>query len=420
MVLKKGTNRVLNNKSKFYVYSVFENLLILLTNGAIIQTFLLEKNFSGEMVGNFLAILTLAQAFFILSFSKKSDNIKNIISTMAYIRFLEIPLCILLVFMCFMSTSNVFLMYILLIAVGLLYSVSKGVNSVLSYKLPYSIIDINEYGAVSSISGVLVGIFCTIFSILLSYMQVKFEYMSIMKIAYIMAFPMVFITIISIKTMKNINGKLFENTRPTVNNEKEKKYNILKYKPFKALIIPNLLRGFNSGIIGMAVTIGYFIGSIDSKSAGIIVIVTNIMTILGCLIYFKINNKLEDKVIILISSIVIACSLPLMIVFNTALFIVFYSILYLFYSVINYAVPVIVTKIVDYHIVGQYSAGRMLLHTLGTAIAGFVCVGMMNLFGAVWTLILSGATQLISAIVYYIYLSDRKNITKCDIWRLAT
>ena len=38
----------------------------------------------------------------------------------------------------------------------------------------------------------------------------------------------------------------------------EQKINILKYKPFYALIIPNFIRGFVLGIIQLAVTIRYY------------------------------------------------------------------------------------------------------------------------------------------------------------------
>ena len=66
------------------------------------------------------------------------------------------------------------------------------------------------------------------------------------------------------------------------------------------------------------------------------------------------------------------------------------------------AIPVMVFRIVDYDTVGQYSAWRMMVHTLGIAIAGFICIPMLELFGGVLTLILTGAMLLICAIAYYV------------------
>ena len=80
----------------------------------------------------------------------------------------------------------------------------------------------------------------------------------------------------------------------------------------------------------------------------------------------------------------------------------------LFYNVVNYAVPAAVVKFVDYDVAGQYNAGRMILHTLGISLAGFVCVAMFELFGPLLTLIFSGCCQLFSGLGYYMFLKKLK------------
>ena len=89
---------------------------------------------------------------------------------------------------------------------------------------------------------------------------------------------------------------------------------------------------------------------------------------------------------------------------STVLFLLFYGIAYFFVNMISYAVPVAVVKIADYEIMGQYSAGRMLLNTLGTSIAGFVCIPMFKLFGPLISIIISAALQLFSGFSYYLYM----------------
>ena len=66
------------------------------------------------------------------------------------------------------------------------------------------------------------------------------------------------------------------------------------------------------------------------------------------------------------------------------------------------AVPVMVLRIVDYDTVGQYTAWRMMIHTSGTAIAGFICIPMLEMFGGIVTLASAGIMLLICAIAYYI------------------
>ena len=90
---------------------------------------------------------------------------------------------------------------------------------------------------------------------------------------------------------------------------------------------------------------------------------------------------------------------------NTAVFIAFYGVAYFFLHLINTAVPIVIVKIVDYDVIGQYSGWRMLLHTLGISISGFVCIPLFNLIGVIPTMVLSGGTQLISGIAYHIHLT---------------
>jgi predicted MFS family arabinose efflux permease len=154
----------------------------------------------------------------------------------------------------------------------------------------------------------------------------------------------------------------------------------------------------------MAITIGYYTEHIDSISANYVIIITNALTILGSFAFSKIARYMLDKNIILLCSIVLAVLLPILTVFDTGVFLVVYAVIYFFLIILNNIVPVTVTKIIDYKVAGQYSAGRMLLNTLGTSLAGFLCVPMFKAIGVIPTLAISGGMQLVSGIGYYIVL----------------
>lgn len=186
-------------------------------------------------------------------------------------------------------------------------------------------------------------------------------------------------------------------------------YSVLKYKPFTILIPANLLRGFCAGVIGMTVTIGYYSDCLDSSSASVLVVITNIITFLGCTVYSKVSSKPHDRLTILISSIAVVLFLPAMLFFkSTAAFLIFYGITYFFVVHINYAVPVAVTRLVPYEISGKYNAGRMLLNTLGTSLASALCIPMFDIIGAIPTLILCAAMQLVSGVMYYYVLKAER------------
>ena len=387
-----------SNKIKYCLYEVFTHIITLLTSGAVIQSFLLENGLSEESVGVFLSIIQTVSVVIMLLYSRIADRIRSLITSFAYVRFLELPLCAFLLYLCFCNFENIRTTLIFLTVLGVLFGISKGISNVLAYKLPYVIIDIADYGSVTSVAGICGGIATIVFSLILTVIQSRMDYFASMKYAYGFNIIVFFMCVLTVRLMKP-QGKY-----QTAEKKVQKKINLLKYKPFSYLLLPNLMRGFSAGIIGLAVTVGYYTGHIDKDSAGVIVVITYATTILGCLTFLKTNKKTDLKLIILISSIAVGIFLPMLVVYNTSMFFVAYTFLYFFYVIINYAIPFAVTKIVDYDVMGQYSALRMLLHTLGIALAGFVYISLFKLFGVLPTLIISGGMQLISGISYWFFL----------------
>ena len=389
----------MSNKIKYYAHQVLSSLIILLTSGAVLQTFLIEYGLSEQQVNVYSSVMQIFQVATILFFSKIADRAKNIIRMSALMRLFELPMVILLFVLCFFTEISVTPVLVIIFALGLLYNFSMGSRSVVDYKLPYNIIDISDYGKVTAFGGILIGIFSVLFSLALSFFQSKTEYFLSMKIVFVVSAVMIFAYIAVTGLMKQ--------TYKMPPLEKKQKTNIFKYKPYTKLIIPNLARGFSGGVVGLAVTIGYFTGVIDKTSSSYIVIITSAMTIFGCLVYSFISKKVNDGILHLTLGIAMAVLLPLLCLGGTVFFLVAYAVIFFVKIIIDYAVPVTLTKVIDYRIAGQFSAWRMLLNTLGSSLAGFVCIPLFNLIGVTPTMILAGLLMLVCGAGYFLFL--RKN-----------
>ncbi len=388
----------MKNIRKFYLYSILWSLVVLVTSGSVAQTFLLEYGFAEERVTSFISFMQIVQVLTILGFSKWSDKIASVVRAMARAHLLDVPLCALLAVFCFIPAEKMPLAFVLLMTVGALYSISVGINNVLVYKLPYLVMDMSYYGKYIAVSGALIGIVSVAFSIVSHYVQLAVGFMTAMKATYIITLVMWLAMLFAMRTMKETPAAL-----PEKNKEK---IDLLRYGPFVKLILPNVMRGFALGIIGMGITIGYYTELIDGVSANYVIIITNALSIVGSFAFSKAAKYMRDKNIIFISAAVITALLPFLTVGGTSLFLVFYAVIYLFLIILNNAVPVTVTKIIDYKVAGQYSAGRMLLNTLGTSVAGFVCVPLFEALGVVPTLVLTAVIQILSAIGYYAVLTS--------------
>ena len=378
----------MSQKAKYIINNVLWTFLSTVLIGAMLQTFLLEKGFSEDKVGQYVSLMQFVQMSVILIFSKFVDKIKNVIRLTAVSNLLYLPMLVLMSTMCF-SGSN----FTLLTIFGVIAYIAVGLYNVLTYKIPYHIMDMKNYGKWTGISGGIAAVILLVLTSVLSIVQKSMRYFNTMKYFYPFATVCALIFAIMTASYKDIGFS-------TV-TEKKKKISLLKYKPFTILILPNLIRGFCAGIIGMAVTIGYASDKLNSVTAGILIVITQTVSIPANYFYTKMADK--EPMLILINSFGLLGAVSLMGRLNSTGFLICYGIAYFCLMIINVAVPVLVTRIVDYEVAGQYNGWRILLNTVGTFSASVLCVPMLKLFGPTATWIIAGLMQVISGIVYYVY-----------------
>lgn len=384
------------NRTKFFLYTILSLIATTVITGSVLQTFMLEKGFSEESVGLYFSIMQMIQIVTMLFLSKWVDGIKNVIKATASMYIFYIPFVLCLAILCFIDVDGMFL---ILTGIGIVVNLAIGLINVLTYKIPYHIMDMKNYGTWSGIAGILSGVVAFAFSVLLTFLQKKFAYFEAMKYIFAIALIASSLLVIVVFSYKRVENNV------NISRDK-KKIPILKYKPFTVLIFPNLLRGFCCGILSMAVTIGYFTDLLDNFSSSLLLIVTQVASILGCVAYTCFANK--EKFLLLICSIGVVITMPLMVMKNTTFFLVFYGIAYIFITIINNAVPSAVVRIIDYEVSGQYNGNRMLLHTAGSFFASLFCGPMLKIFGPFLTMIITGVAQLVSGMVYFWYLRKRK------------
>lgn len=384
----------MKNEIKLHIQCFLYSLIVFILNGTLLQTFLLENGLDEQTVTFSLSVLQIVQMLTIFLFSGIVDKLNRLKKVTALSFLICLPLNIYFLCLSFTPGTQTPIPFLIF---GIAFNIFLGLYNVISYKLPYCVIEIERYGIFTAYSGLFCGIITFLASVGIVALQGNFSYFTVMRMMYILS--LIFIGLVIIVTFC-----MEETAPPAIKAETRKSRNILKYKHFTALIIPNILRGFCFGIIGMASTIGYYTGDINSASASILVTITAISSIASSLAYTLLNRKVKEKHTLIFSSIFVFIFLALMIVFNnTTAFLVFYGFAYFFFNLINTAVPIIVVKIVDYDVVGQYSGGRMLLHTLGISLSGFVCIPLFKLIGVFPTILLAGIAQIISGVIYYTY-----------------
>ena len=398
----------MNNNLKYLMRGTIFSIASLFITGSIIQAFMLEKNIKEKSVAYYVSALQIVQVSVMLLISPVVDRFKNIIKLKSVLILFQVTYTALLAFIAVSPWMKSETKYAFILIGGIIISVVQAVNNIIYYKVPYLILDLNDYGHLNGKVGILSGIIGALFSALLSYLTGIFNYNKVMFVMFIIASAAIILTFLTVISYKPINELERKGTK-----DQKKNINIFKYKPFYILLLPNLLRGFAAGIFGTAMTIGFYVGVTDKSSGSTMALVLQIATLVSSYVYtITSKRKLDDK-ILLISSIMMTISISFMLVGgNLTVFYVMYLIASFFINIVNNAVPTAVVKIVDYDHIGQYTTWRMLCHTLGGAVASAVAMSMIDLLGGILTMVIAALCQLISGSVYYIYIQILKKQNK--------
>ena len=391
VILLKG------NYSKYLIISTLYNTALIFFTGSVIQGFMLECGISEENVSFFVSAMQMVQAVIMLLMSGYIENTKRIIKIYAASVILQLILPTVLVIFALKSDIGVNPIFYTLLGIGGITSIMQGVYSILSYKVPYHVIDMNNYGKIIGIAGILNCILSAVASLLLSVSIAGRDYFK--SVSWFFAASSIAIAIAGIVAFT------YKEKIPEREKSEKKKINLLLYRPFSLLIVPNVLRGLSAGIFGVAAVIGVSFKIIDGTMSGTLTFLAQLGMLVGNFLYLRLNKKISDEKTILLTSIIYAIFLPMLILRKaTNVFFVVYLILNIALIPINIGVPVAVTKIVSYNCIGQYSAWRMLIHTAGVSLGGFLSVYMIKWMGGFYTLLIAGLCQLISGIGYYIIM----------------
>lgn len=390
-----------NNKYKLYINTAAYNIAVNLMSGSVLQSFLLEKGINSANVSIFFAALQAVQVLTMLGISGYIEKSKNIMKMYFWSNLVQVCFTFGLTVFCFNIVPKKE-MLVIIYALGVISNIFQGICMVLSYKVPYYIMDIKDYGYLTGISGVVSGVTGTAFSFFLTVCISRYKYYNTMAVFFTIGTLMLIISSLTVAA--------YHTKQPSVIKEHTKNVTIFKYKPFYSLLMPNLLRGFSYGILQMSTIIGYHCKIISASSAGILTMLLFLATTLGSYVYAKISLNGDNGKIIILLSILIMVIMPLMVAGGTMQFYIIFFASQFIAIVIGVAVPTVVTEIVDYNHIGKYTAWRMLLHTGGISLAGVLITPMLNSGGAFFTLIIAAAAQLISGIVYYLYLKKTKSV----------
>ena len=396
-------NTTKKNITLFYFQQVFYSVAQLISFGTIFCTFMLEYGISETEISFCTSVFQIIQTATMLIISRATENKKIVLKGIGVCYFSYALIIAAMLFLSIKNNVPVRASYVILFTVGSVVSLFVGLHNVLSYKQPHLIMDIKNYGKIIGQVGVISGILGIAVSTAMSFLCNNYDYFNVMT------FVCIFGIILAVAA--GLIAFLYKPMDNEIVSKSENSTNIFRYKPFYQLFIPNLLRGFSTGIFNLIAVIGYYCEILDSAGAVALVTASQIATLISSQCFSFISQKNKNGILCLISGIVCLVLFPSRAAGDSkTLFIVFYFIAFVFFNFINNTIPVMVALHIDYNCLGQFTAWRMGIYTLGTAIGGACVPILLKWMGGFNTLLMAGITMLVCSVGYYVF--DRKASAK--------
>lgn len=389
-----------------YLISALFNVLSLVITGGIIQSFLLENGVDARRVSVFVSAMQVSEvgAMVLLApFFEKEENLFRL-GSIFYLFMLPVTAAITVISL--VRGFSVDARFWIMMATGFITYMGIGLASMNGYKLPYKIFDINDYGRICAVAGMITGVISIVSSAVLTRAIEAGDYHSTMAaVGVLCSLIILFCSWLWLKFREvDVNADRMQKTG--------RKIRLLSYRPFTLLILPNIFRGLGTGAFNLFTAVGYHMGRIDSVTAGLMVTLGNIAMFLSYFVYRRLALKRIDAELILVSSTALFLLMPMAFVGNNVkVFLIVYALAFFFKVMLEMLCPVAIVPIVDYEIMSQYTAWRVALCLLGIAVAGVITIPLIDRFGVILTMagygLLLFAGGLISLVVIRKLLKEK-------------
>ncbi len=395
----------MSNYIKYYLRSAFYNVAILFTSVSVIQIFLAHLGVDSIPLGIFTSLLSVVNVLTNIVFSPFADRFHPVKGYMALLC-LPMGVCLfLLIPMCFAAELSVNTVFFLTAGICLLQMFFIALYGVFAFKLPYSIIDIRDFGRFSSIDGIIIGIATTLASFVLTEFLGRYDYFTVMAVGFGIGGGCMLVAALLNAALDTSRDKTQTVVQQSVRQTDAKQGmldnlgKILHMASFRKLILPNFLRGVHMGMLSVVAVIAIACGN-STETASRVVTVTFLGSILGSVVYMVASRHMESRRLCLLGSI-ITCAGVLLPFCKDTLFLAVYFVTIMGKYMIDYAVPSQVYAMIPADIACLYQTWRMVITTSGNVLAAAVSGVFIEHISVTGFLVIATVCQGISGVCYY-------------------
>lgn len=388
----------MNNFAKYYIRNIFYSTAVMFSSGSVIQIFLNNLGVDSVWIGIYTSLMSVINVVTSMCFSAYADRYTDVKRALSKFT-LPIGLCfIFLIPLCYVTTLPAVLSFTVITVVSIIQTLFIALYGAIEYKLPYSIIDMEYYGRLISVNGIISGVSGALTSFILSALIDRYPYFIVMSVGFAAGTVLMLMSCLMNLTFK-IRPYNFiippERKKSVIQSFSE----IVRLKSFRCLIIPNFLRGIYTGILNITAVVAVAIG-FSSGTAANLVTISFAANIIGSLIFMTASKRVFNRTLCLIGSI-LTCFLIFASSDSEKLLFIGYFIATVGKIMVDYSVPAQVYEIISPDIACMYHSWRMIITTSGIAFSSAVSGFLIDNIPIYLILAIASLCQLISGICYF-------------------
>ncbi len=399
----------MTNFGRYFGRSIFYSGATIVSTGTVVQVFLAHAGVGESAIGVHTAMMSFVNVMASIVLSGAASSPKG--SPRQYIqRIVRLyPLaavCLaMMAALCLMPGLAAGAVFAVMLLSGMLLSFFTAFITVLEHRLPYLIIARGEYDRLSSVNGLITGVTCTLMSLALSAALDRFAYDPVMFAAFLLGALFMCFAGWFVHEYR-VQADAFTGQAAGFRGEHlamDAVRNLTNSRSFRALLLPNFLRGCATGILNMAAVVALNMGY-DSALTGAMVTVSFLASMVGSLLYFWVSGHLRRGNLALIAvGAALMGAMLLMRPDAPALFLAGYALAVVGRMMVDYGVPSRIYELIDGDMACVYHTWRMIITTLGVTLSSAFAGAFIERCPAVWLFLLAVVCQGLSSAAYCLY-----------------
>lgn len=372
-----------------------------MVNGSLVQLFLTNRNVSAYYVGLFSTLVSIITVVGTMLCSYISEKLPKPLTQYRWLFFLQFAIYLAMIpIACVTMTPGSIFWILSLIACAITFL--SAWNSILGYKIPYMTVPFEDYGTYTAISGASTGIVGVVasftFSAIINGGLGGNPYLVCICISGLL---MVIAWYCTYK-LAPVNSVY---DTPSHNNFSLKKLlEVFRMPLFKKFVVPNTLRGITIGITNSIALIALYMGLTEGQ-ASMLPIVCALGYVASSFLFHFLSKYMPLPTVAIIGSLLVLAliSLPHD---NTPVFLAVFFVAYVGRVMVDYAIPVMLIRVVPADIAGIYNAGRYILLNISSTVSVFAVGALLGKISALWLLSACALAYIVGMIWYMVLYKE--------------